>query len=73
METGYILVWSINDYYENGGGINWQLFKEKSDALDVINQMVAEWEYKFEVLHFSHFSHKVEIEPVNIIKQYRIK
>lgn len=71
--TGYILVWEIDEYKEMGGGLGWDRVEHKEDGLKTINQLNKEWEEKFELLHFSWYSHIVEIEPINIVTEFKIK
>lgn len=71
--TGYILVWVIRDYVENGGGTDWERVEDEQDGLVIINKLNKDWKDKFELLHFSRYSGIVNIEPVKVVTQFRIK
>lgn len=71
--NGYVLIWCINDYAEMGGGTYWARVESKQEGLEIINNQNKGWGEKFELLHFSHYSHKVSIEPVNVVTEYKIK
>jgi len=73
MKTGYVLVWNINDFWENGGGLDWKIVDNKQEGLNLINSLNKEWENKFELLHFGFCNSIVEVKKEEVVTKYKLK
>ena len=72
-EAGYILVWRIKDYQDNGGGIFFDKVNSVEDGIILINKAHKSHGVDFELLHFSWYSCIVEIEPINLVTGFKIR
>ena len=73
MKTGYVLIWKISDFWENGGGLDWKVVDDEQEGLSLINLINKEWENKFELLYFGRCNSVVEVKKEEVVTKYKLK
>ena len=66
----YFLVYEINDYPEDGGGIHYKDFKNKYELLDEVNRLNKEFENDFKIVRAGIVRENIKIVPVEKVTKY---
>lgn len=63
----YVLIWQVNDYPENGGGLQWRSFQTVEEMDAKVDQLLSEHGDKFKIDASYSILEEIKYQPVAVI------
>lgn len=63
----YLLIWSINDYPEMGGGIDYDFFEDIESLENKVNELNKDYKERFQLDFACEIESEIELKPVEKI------
>jgi len=73
MESKYILVYDIDRYPDEGGGVQYEKFENETALHETVNSLATQYKDKFSVIVAGWMHHEFEYEPVTQTVEYMPK